>query len=301
MNGSDDTESDSVFELIEAGARGPIDVMYLIPSDYDLEDISSGLEDIARWGEMTGWWEVRFVRSLDEALTQLRQAPCEVLISLGISIEDSETIAREFPYLPQSIATPGGFDRFPSGWPPQVVVAQWAAPREGEFGDSLETALSRPVTEIIYEANNPGVEIFSGVSDELLARLAEQPQERFLVSPRLFEEAVAEILSRMGYDVQLTPASRDQGRDIIANLATPTSPLLMLVECKRYAPNRPVGVEPIARLWSRLFDDKANLALAITTSTFAPVAQRFARTRGYQIDLADGERFIDWIRALRIK
>ena len=180
---NDDTESDTVFELIDAGVRGPIDVMYLIPSDDDIEDISSGLEEIAEWGAMTGWWEIRFVRSLDEALTRLHQAPCEVLISLGISIEDSETIAREFPYLPQSIANLGGFEGFPSGWPPQVVVAQWAAPRETEFGDSLETALSRPVTEIIYEANNPGIEIFSGVSDELLARLAEQPHERFLVSP----------------------------------------------------------------------------------------------------------------------
>lgn len=180
-------------------------------------------------------------------------------------------------------------------------MAQWAAPREGEFGDSLETALSKPATDLIYAANNPDIRVFSAVSDELFARIAERPQDRFLVSPRLFEETVAEVLVRMGYRVEITPYSGDKGRDIIANIATPAAPLLMLVECKRYGPNRPVGVEPITRLWTRLFDDKANLALAVTTSTFAPVAQEFAKTRGYQINLADGQKFIDWVRSLRSK
>jgi hypothetical protein len=248
---------------------------------------------------MTGLWNVRFARSVKEALDMQTSEPAEVIILLGADVSDSQKIADAFPYLPQSIAQLGGFDGFPDGWPPQVVVAQWAAPREMEFGDSLATALGKPETEIIYSANKQEVSLITKFSDELLARILKHPKERFSVSPRVFEETVAEILNRMGYSVQLTPQSGDKGRDIIANLSTPTAPILMLVECKRYAPDRLVGVEPITRLWSRLFDDKANLALAVTTSGFQPVAHEFAKTRGYQVQLADGEQFMKWIQSLR--
>jgi hypothetical protein len=295
MNDDDTT----LFEKVEAGDREAVEVIYLVSNRTDDDSLWSGLDDIASWGSMTGWWNIRFVRTLKEALDEQRSSPCEVMILLGVSFEASQRIADEFPYLPQSIAKDGGFQQFPEGWPPQVVVAQWAAPRETEFGNGLETALSKPLTDLIYIANAPDLRVFSAVSEELFARIAEQPQDRFLVSPRLFEEAVAEILARMGYRVEVTPYSGDKGRDIIANLATPAAPLLMLVECKRYAPNRPVGVEPVTRLWTRLFDDKANLALVVTTSTFAPVAKEFAKTRGYQINLADGQKFIEWVRSLR--
>jgi hypothetical protein len=294
-------DKNGFFEQIEVGNRGPIEVIYLIASDVDKANIESGLQDIAGWGQMTGWWNIRFVSSVDEALAAHAAEPCEVLVHLGIGIAEARRIARQCPYLPQNVANFGGFEGFPKGWPKQVVVAQWAAPRETEFGDALATALSKPVTDLIYNSTGVKPEIFLAVSNELFARIAERPQERFLVSPRVFEEAVAEILSRMGYDVQITPYSGDEGRDIIANIDTPAAPLLMLVECKRYAANRPVGIEPITRLWSRLFDDKANIALAVTTSTFAPVAKQFAKTRGYQIGLADGDTFIQWVRSLRTK
>ena len=284
MSEQDDAGSDdvSIFEQIEAGERDPIEVIYLVTDEEGKdESLWSGLNDIAGWGEMTGWWNIRFVRTIEEAINEQHSEPAEVFIFLGFEIRDSQRIANEFPYLPQSIAVSGGFDEFPRGWPPQVVVAQWTAPRETEFGNGLETALSKPVTEMIYRANKPDVSLIASVSEELLARLAERPSDRFLVAPRLFEEAVAETLSRMGYNV--------------------VGPILTLVECKRYAPNRPVSVEPITRLWSRLFDDKANLALAVTTSYFTPAAHEFAKTRGYQVRLTDGEQFIEWIRSLRAK
>jgi restriction system protein len=127
------------------------------------------------------------------------------------------------------------------------------------------------------------------------------PQDRFKLNPRLFEETISEILRRMGYETILTPRSGDKGRDVIASIITPAAPVLMLVECKRYAPHRLVGPEPIARIWTRLFEDKANLAMVITTSGFQPVASREAHSKGYQLSLKDGEQFIDWIRKIQKK
>jgi Restriction endonuclease len=84
----------------------------------------------------------------------------------------------------------------------------------------------------------------------------ERPQERFLVSPDLSEEWLAEALARMGGRVGITPYSADEGPDIVASLATLAAPLLILEECERYGPTGPVGGKPITRLWTRLFDEK---------------------------------------------
>jgi len=285
-------EDPDIWDEIEGGRRDPVEVIYVAEDEVELREI-------AFWGKHFGFWSLRIVNSVDEAIAAQNQAPAEVMVLLGASCEDAKILSREFPYLPLSIASHTGFDGFPSGWPSQVVVAQWAAPRPMEFGDAIATALSKPITEIIYKSNSPNIRLVSAVSEELLARLAERPDDRFSLSARLFEETVAELLSRMGYDVSLTPRSGDKGRDVIANLATPVAPVLMLVECKRYAPHRLVGPEPITRVWFRMFDDHANLAMVVTTSGFQPVTRETAQTRGYQISLKDGEQFIEWIRSLR--
>jgi restriction endonuclease Mrr len=185
--------------------------------------------------------------------------------------------------------------------PNTVKIEQVLDSKEREYiteRDDFIGELEEP-SPILYDTASPDIEICRAVSEELLARLAEHPNERFRMHHRLFEETVAELLSRMGYSVRLTPSTRDNGRDILASISTPAATLLMLVECKRYAMNRPVGIEPITRLWYRLFDDHANIGMVVTTSVFQPVAQSAAANRGFQIALRDGEDFISWVRSLK--
>jgi hypothetical protein len=86
----DDT---SVFEKIEAGERDAVEVIYLVADKRDNdESLWGGLNDIASWGNMTGWWNIRFVRTVEEALDAQRSSPCAVMIHLGISVEDSQRI-----------------------------------------------------------------------------------------------------------------------------------------------------------------------------------------------------------------
>lgn len=281
----------SIWEQIEAGVRNPIDIIY-VAADRVI------LDEIVEWGNLTGWWSIRLVRSVKAAIDEFRCRPCDLIILLGVGIRGAQTFAEEAPHIPISVASQGGWSGFPKGYPPQVVVAQWAAPRSGEFADAVEDALSHVSTELIFTGSAKSIVVVSNVSDELLRRLAEYPDDRFSIDPRIFEETVAELLSRMGYDVVLTPRSGDKGRDVIAALATPTAPVLMLVECKRYARDRKVGPEPISRVWSRIFDDKANMAMVVTTSSFTPVAKEFANARGYQLSLQDGDKYISWIRSV---
>jgi len=155
-----------------------------------------------------------------------------------------------------------------------------------------------PPAPVVFEAP-PRIESVRAVSEELFSRLDEYPEDRFRLHPRLFEEVVAELLSRMGYSVRLTPYVADHGCDILASIGTPAAPILMLVECKRYAAHRPVGVEAVTRVWFRLYDDLANVGMLITTGIFQPVARRAAASRGYQLSLKDGEDFMEWVRSLK--
>ena len=67
--------------------------------------------------------------------------------------------------------------------------------------------------------------------DRLIASLCGRPEELYSLSPRRFEELIAEVCHRMGYKVELTPATRDGGRDIVATRYAETRSQV-LIECK---------------------------------------------------------------------
>lgn len=301
----DDDDENGVLQEILGGPREPIQIIYVVHprAEFDTEDLEENIE----WGATTGMWHVRVTTSVAQAMQEYRAGAADLMILLGLSRAQIGRIARTFPSLPLSLAAAGGWDDFPDGFPPQVVVAQWAAPRPGEFQSAIEEALSQESLNLLYERTHGTVfagppldaGTVAGISAELLSRLAKYPEERFRLDPWVFEETVAELLGKMGYEVRLTPRSGDKGRDVLAVYKTATTPILMLVECKRYAAHRLVGPEPVTRVWSRLFDDHANLGMVITTSGFAPIAHEIARSRGYQLSLKDGHDFIGWIKSLR--
>jgi hypothetical protein len=52
------------------------------------------------------------------------------------------------------------------------------------------------------------------VSDELIRVLAERPELMYELRPRQFEELLADIFARQGFDVELTQQTRDGGYDL---------------------------------------------------------------------------------------
>jgi len=101
-----------------------------------------------------------------------------------------------------------------------------------------------------------------------MERLRSEPQSVFELPPRKFEELVAELLSGLGSEVELTPPARDGGKDILACMSTPHGRLLCLVEAKRYRQDRIVGVVMVPQLYGTLIDADASSAMLVTTSSF---------------------------------
>jgi len=130
----------------------------------------------------------------------------------------------------------------------------------------------------------------------IVERLKKAPNDIFRLSSREYEHMVAELLQDMGYEVELTLATRDGGKDILASLRTPAGDLLVLVEAKKYRQDRKVGVELVRTLYGTLHDYQANSAMLVTTSSFSSDARVFQQRHKYQLSLRDYADVAEWIQ-----
>jgi restriction system protein len=144
----------------------------------------------------------------------------------------------------------------------------------------------------IIEVVAPTVVTFN---DVLIEKLKGCPTDLFKITPRQFEEVIADLLSGMGMEVELTPATRDGGKDILAYMDTPVGKLLSLVETKQHNKNRPVGVSLVRSLYETVVDHQASSGMLVTTSRFAKPAKQFQEKHRYQLELKDYGDVVNWL------
>ncbi|HEY5503826.1 MAG TPA: restriction endonuclease [Sedimentisphaerales bacterium] len=133
------------------------------------------------------------------------------------------------------------------------------------------------------------------VSDEFLRKLQSDPKLLHELSPRFFEEVVAEILKKLNYEVTLTRYSKDGGKDIIAKKKDHLGTFLFFVECKRYAPNKPIGVGLVRQLNGVVQAGQATAGILVTTSFFTRGAKEFQKKIEYQMSLKDPSAIQAWL------
>lgn len=133
------------------------------------------------------------------------------------------------------------------------------------------------------------------VNTELITHLAKHPELIYELHPRKFEELVAEIFRDLGYETVLTPKSKDGGRDVHAIRKDSVGTMLFLIECKRWARDRPVGVEVVRGLYGVVAAEKATCGIVATTSRFTTGAKQFASQVRYQVSLRDFDNLREWL------
>ncbi len=150
--------------------------------------------------------------------------------------------------------------------------------------------LGKPISDI----NNITMDICE-INDWMLNELNKNPMDLYKLSHRRFEELIAEIFMRKGYNVELTPATRDGGKDIYIANKNDFGSFLYIVECKKYNPTRKVGVSVIRDLYGVLSKEKATYAIAVTTSYFTKPAKEFQQELQYQMSLQDFSSIKKWL------
>jgi restriction system protein len=139
----------------------------------------------------------------------------------------------------------------------------------------------------------------TGVNDELLRIFRSRPELLRSLPPRRFEEVIAQILTKLGYTVTLTPASGDGGFDVYAAKKEALGSFLFLVECKRYVPPNKVGVEIVRSLHGVVQSSKATAGIIATTSFFTSGAHEFQSRNEHQLHLKDYLDLQEWLKQIR--
>jgi hypothetical protein len=136
----------------------------------------------------------------------------------------------------------------------------------------------------------------SDFHDRLLKDVRLNPELVHSLDPYEFEKLTAELLRRQGIAVHVTPRSKDGGFDILAQHTTPLGKLLYLVECKRWAPDNPVGVEIVNALYGVVERRNATGGMIVTTSRFTSGALEAARTLESRMTLTDYRELQNWLK-----
>lgn len=139
------------------------------------------------------------------------------------------------------------------------------------------------------------IQVVKTITVELLLYLKKHPIELYSLKPRQFEELIAEILSSYGWEVKLTPATKDGGYDLFAIMKDISGVTTSwIIECKKYGPENKVGVDIVRALYGVKYDLKVANAMLATTSYFTKGVEEFNASR-YDLELRDYEGILEWV------
>ncbi len=165
-----------------------------------------------------------------------------------------------------------------------------------EAVEKLLAIAGEPIYSSLAEEGAAADGLILQVGEDLLFRAARNPEIMRKITPRAFEELMAEVFDSFGYEVELTAPSRDGGVDLIAVRQLQGIPFRLLVECKRYVPPNKIGVGRVRELWGVKSSRSASQALLVTTSYFTRGAEEFQRRHLYELELKDFGAVTEWVQ-----
>jgi hypothetical protein len=178
--------------------------------------------------------------------------------------------------------------------------AKWGIENLLEEIEELLPVLEIGEGEILYSIKEPLLytpAVLIPFSDDLFRSLAQNPHLLFQISPREFEEVVAEIFRRNGFDVKLTKRTRDGGKDIIAIYNKLNIETHFIIECKRWL-HKKVSLGVVQRLLGVKISTGAHKAILATTSTFTKDAIDFKLSHHlWDLELKDYSDITEWLRS----
>jgi TPR repeat protein/restriction endonuclease Mrr len=122
--------------------------------------------------------------------------------------------------------------------------------------------------------------------ERLAKSIVPRIQELRLLTPPRFEDEVAQMFERLGYEVKQTPYIKDGGRDAILT----KDGQKYLVECKRYAEGGLSGRRDLQIFHSAMTTDGAISGFFVTAGRFTQDAIKFAPT--VRIELIDQDGLV---------
>ena len=164
------------------------------------------------------------------------------------------------------------------GWLHKYVYSYFS----GQGGETESGSILRE-----FDLDSPEVR-----PDELGTHLREEFEDVYEISPSRFERVVSDLLRAHGLQAVTTPPSKDGGADVVLYSKSGAT-IEGIVECKRFAAHRKVGVSLVRELLGAgVTWDVSELTL-VTSSAFTSGAVELAESvGGYTISLVDARELL---------
>ncbi len=146
-----------------------------------------------------------------------------------------------------------------------------------------------------YFGVQPIIQVCNFIDAKIFEHFSSNPRELINVDRRVFEELIAEIFSRQGYEVELTKQTRDGGYDVVA-VKNQGIMARYLIECKRLDIGKKMGIRPIRELYAVKVSEKATKAILVTTATFTRDAKLFLNEHRWELEGKDFDDIMGWMR-----
>ena len=170
-------------------------------------------------------------------------------------------------------------------------------------GEQARRVGLRPIYEAPAELTlQPIIGKITEIGLELISHLKRHPELMQEMHSEAFEKLIAELMASGGFDVEWTGRNAETAGDVIAFKMDSGSGLInnYIVECKRYAPSRSVGIEIARAIYGAKVDEGYSNALLVTTSHFQDGVEQFA-LRHWDFQIKDFKRLVEWLNRYRPK
>lgn len=155
------------------------------------------------------------------------------------------------------------------------------------YGGDFEES---PIVGIVYSQEEFDIDCacneFNRV-ERLILEISDNPDLIYNISPREFEEVINRVLQDEGFETELTQATRDGGRDIVATKYEMGKPIVFYIECKRYGRRNSVGVSIVRSLYGVQTSDQINKSILVTTGHVTRGARRFVEKQNTMMSILD--------------
>jgi len=247
----------------------------------------TNITDIEQW-EKESLKDENFIEfnDIDEGISELANT-IETLQHnlLSSQVTELHSVVPVFLELISGLATDYEYDYFPVNF------------EDAEENLRLFTIKNDKTIYTLERPNLISPVLVAPISNELFALLVREPTLLYKISPRKFEEIIAEVFYRNGFEVELTKATRDGGKDIVAFTNKMGVRTKYIVECKRYSETNKVSLGLVQRLLGVKMAESANKAILATTSSFTRDAKVFAKNHVWDLDLKDFNDILYWIKS----
>lgn len=166
--------------------------------------------------------------------------------------------------------------------------------RQRWFPEDIVSSLKWRVDREYLIPERPSVHL-ELVDPMLLKAIEQHPTLLKSLGWRTFEEVLAEVLHRLGYEIELRRGTKDGGIDIFALKREDAFGLhRYLIQAKRWS--KSVGVAPVREIMFLHNQHRITKSCLATTSSFTKGAWKLGSEFQWQLELRDLQRLQEWVK-----